>query len=122
MSTIANAGDEGVRWVKRNIRVKRGASYSKALRYSLTVSNVKTPLNLTNYTATLTVKVNGRTTLTLTQTSGITLGGSAGTIVFAFTSSQTASLPVGRHPFYLEVVSPAGEEIPVWNAQLIAED
>lgn len=122
MTVIPNAGDEAARWVKRNIRVRRGSSYSKALRYSLTVSGVKTPLNLTGYTATLVVKVNGRTALTLTNTAGITLGGSAGTIVFALTPTQTTALPAGRHPFTLEIASPAGEEIPVWNAQLIAED
>lgn len=75
-----------------------------SLNLSLTIytdDDATTLLNLTGYTATLTVrdKPGGSTIATLTSGSGLTLGGSAGTIVIAQTSTQTAAwkLDVGAY-------------------------
>lgn len=42
--------------------------------------------------------------ISLTQASGITLGGAAGTIVVALTDTQTSALPAGRYVYDLELV------------------
>ncbi len=69
-------------------------------------------VNLTGYTAALTIRPSADSDvalLSLTQVSGITLGGALGTIVVALTATQTAALTAGRPAavFDLEITSGA---------------
>lgn len=106
------------RWATGSLYANRKASYNKALLYRVNGS----AFNLTNYTATLTITVNGKVALTLTAGSGLTLGGSAGTIGIFITKAQMAALPVGRHQLYLEITNQAGtEDTPIFDGTLVVE-
>lgn len=62
-------------------------------------------VNLTGYSATLTIRsVDGTTLTTLTSGSGITLGGAAGTIAI---SKATAGIAQGYHTYELVMTSGA---------------
>jgi hypothetical protein len=66
-------------------------------------------VNLTGYTATLTIN-DGE--LVLTSGSGLTLGGAAGTVAIVITAEQTASLTNGGGRFRLDLVSAGGVALP----------
>lgn len=68
-------------------------------------------VNLTGYTASFIVKDRpGKTTLaTLTQASGITLGGAAGTIVIKRTPGQTAAWLSDQLAYELTITSGSGD-------------
>ena len=68
-----------------------------------------TALNWTSYTARMQVREAADATATLldlnTNGSGITLGGTAGTITVVVTSTQSAAIPSGSFAYDLELVS-----------------
>lgn len=69
------------------------------------------PVNLTGYTARMMVRRRAEVStalISLTDASGIALGGAAGTITVTLTATQTTSLPAGKLVYDLELVSPAG--------------
>ena len=69
------------------------------------------PINLTGYSAALQFRTSAlatTTALSLTSGSGITLGGSAGTIAIHATASQTATLSPGSYAYDLEMISGGG--------------
>ena len=70
-----------------------------------------TPINLTGFTASFVVKdkPGGSTVATLTSGSGITLGGTAGTIVINRTPSQTTAWKLDRGAYELTVTSSGGD-------------
>lgn len=69
-----------------------------------------TAVDLTNYTARMQIRNAryGAPLLSLTNGSGITLGGAAGTIIVALTATQTAALPTGALLYDLELVHSSG--------------
>ncbi len=70
-----------------------------------------TAVDLTGYVAELTVRAYPTAPtvlLTLTDASGITLGGVAGTIDVAFTAAQATALGVGVFPYQLLLTPPSG--------------
>ena len=72
--------------------------------------------NLTNYTATLVVKDKpGDTTpvLTLTTGSGITLGGTAGTITILQSATQTQAYTWVSGEYRLTITAPGGDTVPL---------
>jgi hypothetical protein len=77
-----------------------GANWDKTLQVTID----GTPVNWTGYSARMQVKQyeSSAAVLTLTSGSGITLGGSAGTIALSMTAAQTNILP-GRYMFDLEL-------------------
>ena len=82
----------------------QGADFDYALTWSVNGS----PVNLTAYTARMQVrKTPGAATpvLSLTNGSGITLGGSAGTVLVAATAAQTDTIPAGGYKYDLELVN-----------------
>ena len=90
--------------------VKRGDSYMVTITYQ---DSSKQPIDLTGYTARLQIRAKVSSTefaLELTEASGLTLGGPAGTIDIALTPTQTetdlAELKAGVYD--LELTSPAG--------------
>ena len=81
---------------KHNLVCEQGATYT----LSFTVKSGDTPWNLTNYTATMTVRpFVGATTTSVVATNAngkIVLGGSAGTVVVTLSSTETAALDPSR--------------------------
>ena len=87
-----------------NITVWQGADYDK----TFTVTQNGTALNWTGYSARMQVRDSSDATatlLSLTNGSGITLGGTAGTIAIAITSTQSAAISAGAYAYDLELVS-----------------
>ena len=82
-----------------------------SLNLAVTVTDDNsTPWNLTGYTAALTIrdKPGGSTIATLTGGSGLTLGGSAGTITVSRTSAQVQAWALDRGAYDLTVTSGGG--------------
>lgn len=79
----------GSEYANYDIEIAPGATYSRTITWSIDGVNV----NLTGYTATLTIlEQDGTQALQLSSGSGITLGGVAGTIAIVLTDTQTASI------------------------------
>ena len=90
-----------------NLTVEQGTTFSQTLTWK--IDNVL--VNLTGYTARMQARedvTSSDTILSLTQASGITLGGAAGTIVIALNAASTAALVAGNYVYDLELVSGAG--------------
>lgn len=88
-----------------NLTMYQGASWD----YTLTWTTSGTPVNLTNYTARMQVRASHpdqSTVLSLTSGSGITLGGTAGTILLEASPTTTAGVASGQYVYDLELVSP----------------
>ncbi len=87
-----------------NWTLDQGAHFSKTITWETGATfATTTPVNLTGYTARLKVRRRPSSTptlLELTHSSGITLGGAAGTIAIVLTAAQTALLPVDAELFY----------------------
>ena len=67
-----------------------------------TIQNGNTPWNLTGYTATMTIRPfvgSNTTTLVLTNGSGITLGGAAGTVDITISAAVTADFSPSRYAY-----------------------
>jgi hypothetical protein len=87
-----------------DITAYQGADYDQ----SFTVSQGGTALNWTGYTAQMQVREAADSTaylLSLANGSGITLGGTAGTILVNITSTQSAAVSAGSYAYDLELVS-----------------
>lgn len=101
---------------KLDLTMYQGASWDYTLTWTTTAGTVKSPVNLTGYTARMQVRetqASTATILSLTSGSGITLGGTAGTIYLEASASTTAGVPASNSPqdqyaYDLELVSGAG--------------
>lgn len=84
-----------------NFVLRQGDTFTRGI--ALTTSG--TPVNLTNSSAVFTIaeQSGGSAVLTLTVGSGITMGGTAGTISMTATATQTTNLDAGvyTHDFVL---------------------
>ena len=92
---------------KLDLDLYQGATFS----YVLTWKVEDVAVNLTSYTGRLQARTTPdatATALSLTTGSGITLGGSAGTITLTRTAAQTAALTPGRYVYDLELESAGG--------------
>lgn len=93
-----------------NLDCYQGATFD----YTLTWKSAGVPVNLTGYTARMQVRESydaGTAILALTNGTGITLGGTAGTIALTAAATATAALDGTPHKQYiydLELVSGAG--------------
>ena len=91
-----------------NLTVYQGANFDR----TFTVTQGGSALNLTGYTSAMQVREAADSTaylLSLTSGSGITLGGTAGTIAVAITSAQSSALSAGSYAYDLELI--AGSQI-----------
>ena len=92
-----------------HLNIEQGATFTRTITWK---DSTGAPVNLTGYTARMQIRerVESSTALvSLTSSSGITLGGVAGTIVITITSTQTDSLPNMKKGVYdLELVSSGG--------------
>lgn len=99
-----------------NITIEVGADAPNLLDLAWRQAGGVTPVNITGYTARMQVRrkfTSEDALLSVTEASGITLGGVLGTIVVGLTAAQTATLPLSDsgtiHAVYdLELVSPGG--------------
>ena len=99
-----------------NLTMYQGASWDYQLTWTTTSGTVTTPVDLTGYSARMQVREAHTSTaplLSLTSGSGITLGGTAGTILLEATATTTAGMATTNSPreqyvYDLELVSGAG--------------
>lgn len=83
-----------------NIVCEQGATFN----FIFTIKNDETPWNLTNYTATMTVRpfIGASTTIVVATTSNyITLGGATGKVTVNIPASLTTTFPAGSHDYDL---------------------
>lgn len=92
-----------------NIIAYQGANWDR----TFTITQGGTALNLTGYTSAMQVREAADSTATLlslsTGGSGITLGGTAGTVAVVITSTQSAAIPAGSYAYDLEITSSGNE-------------
>lgn len=89
-----------------NPQAQQGATWTRTITWR---DSAGTAINLTGYTARMMLKRGYKDTvaaLSLTNSSGITLGGAAGTIVITITAAQSALLS-GQYVYDLELVNGA---------------
>jgi hypothetical protein len=82
----------------------QGADYDQ----TFTVAQSGTALNFSGYTSRMQVRNSTDATatlLSLTDGSGIVLGGTAGTIALTITNAQSAAIPSGSYAYDLELIS-----------------
>ncbi len=94
-----------------NLNCLQGATFSK--RFTLFLDNV--PVDLTGYTARMQVRESydsATTVLSLAVGSGITLGGTAGTIDVAVSNTATAAIEAAQYVYDLELDS--GSSVDRW--------
>jgi hypothetical protein len=87
-----------------NITCPQGATFDR----TLTITNGGTAMNLTGYTAAMQVReAAGAATalISLTNGSGLTLGGTAGTIGITIAATATAGVASGSYSYDLELNS-----------------
>lgn len=90
-----------------NLDCWQGASFD----YSLTWQTNGTAVNLTGYTARMQVRESYDSltpVLSLTSGSGITLGGTSGSIILDAHATVTATIPSGQYVYDLELVTSGG--------------
>lgn len=69
--------------------IEQGSTFSRTILWEDVNGN---PINLTSYTAAMVIRPSdGTTPITLTNGSGITLGGSLGTIIIAISATDTGN-------------------------------
>ena len=91
-----------------NIVADQGATFTRNLHW---FDSAGDPVNLTDYTARMQVRqryVSTSTVLSLTSASGITLGGSSGTIVVTASATTMAGISSGEYVYDLEMVASNG--------------
>jgi len=90
----------------------QGESFEREFTWSLDA----VPVNVTGFTATATVRVNPSDTtsvLSLSVGSGITLGGSAGTVLLTIADDVSALLSAGTYVWDLFLTSAGGLSTPL---------
>lgn len=90
-----------------NITCPQGATFDRT--FTISVSN--SPMNLTGYSAAMQVREtfdSSSTVVSLTNGSGITLGGTAGTIAVVISSTASAAIADGYYSYDLEITSGGG--------------
>lgn len=92
-----------------NLTFSQGATWKLSMTYT---SGDTQPVNLTNYTARMQARVSYDSpdvALNLTHTSGINLGGTAGTVELLVPASTTAGVAAKQYVYDLELESPSQE-------------
>jgi hypothetical protein len=89
-----------------NFVCPQGSTFRRTLTYTL--DNI--PIDLSGYSSRLQVRqayYSDDPIVSLVSGSGITIGGSAGTIDLFISASTTSAFPTGTHVYDLEIVSPS---------------
>lgn len=103
-----------------NLEMWQGASWD----YNLTWTTNGTAVNLTGYSARMQVRDaadSDNVRLSLTSGSGITLGGTAGTILLDASPTVTADIPAGQYVYDLELVTGGGAVTRLVQGTLIVD-
>jgi hypothetical protein len=103
-----------------NISARQGSTFN----LSFTIDTDGTVWNLTGYTAAMQVRkatTSSTAILSLTSGSGITLGGSAGTVAVTASASTMASLPAGTWVYDLELTSGNGTVYAILSGKFIIQ-
>lgn len=90
-----------------NLVCYQGASFD----YSLTWRTNGTAVNLTGYSARMQVRESydsGTAVVSITAGTGITLGGTAGSIILELGPTTTAGVPSGQYVYDLELITSGG--------------
>lgn len=90
-----------------NFTAPQGQTFSETVTWTV----AGTPVNLTGYTARMQVRPNVDSSekyVDISSTSGITLGGAAGTVALTVSATTMATVPAGKHVYDLELVSSGG--------------
>ena len=90
-----------------NITCYQGADWDR----TFTITQSGTALNLSGYSAAMQVREAADSTaylLSLTSGTGITLGGTAGTVAVTITSTQSSAISAGSYAYDLELIAGAG--------------
>lgn len=87
--------------------IEQGTTFSRTFTWTDSSNN---PINLTGYTAKLSIAPApaGTPYISLTDTSGITLGGSAGTIAVTLTAAQTTAFTFTTAKYDLKLTDASG--------------
>lgn len=96
-----------------NLTMYQGASWDYTFTWTTTAGTVTTPVNLTGYSARMQVRetqASTATILSLTSGSGITLGGTAGTILLEASATTTAGVAASSSP----------QTVYVWDIELVS--
>lgn len=107
-----------------NLTMYQGASFDYNLVWNTTVGTATTPVDLTSWSARMQVRTSydaNETVLSLTSGTGITLGGTAGSILIEATPVQTAAISSGQYVYDLEMVSPASAVTRLVEGTLICD-
>jgi hypothetical protein len=91
-----------------DISAQQGSDYSVTLTYK---DSNGAAVNLTGYTARMQVRRVASSPyvyLSLTSSSGMTLGGAAGTVAISIPAVALASIPAGAYVYDVELVSAGG--------------
>ena len=91
-----------------NITVMQGDTYTLTFTWK---NSAGTAINLTGYTAKYQARAtpdSSSTIISLTESSGLTLGGAAGTIVLLVSATAMGLLDMGTYSHNLEVTSGGG--------------
>jgi hypothetical protein len=81
-------------------------------------------VDLTGYTAKLQIRYPASKTvvITLTQASGLTLGGALGTITWTLSPTQTLTLPIGPNSYDLRMTSGSGVVLFLVYGNLVVQE
>jgi hypothetical protein len=102
----------------------QGATFDYNLVWNTTEGTATTPVDLTNWSARMQVRTSydaNEPVLSLTAGTGITLGGTAGSILIEATATQTAAISAGQYVYDLEMVSPASAVTRLVEGTLICD-
>ena len=90
---------------QHNFIIEKGATFTTQLTWFQ--SDGVTAVNLTGYTARFQIKesLESSAAVSLTEASGITLGGALGTIVITLSATATSALAIDRGVYALEMDS-----------------
>jgi hypothetical protein len=92
-----------------NLTFSQGATWKLAMTYTNAEAE---PIDLTSYTARMQARPSyesAQVVLNLTAGTGITLGGTAGTIDLLVPATTTATIGAAQYVYDLEIESPSGE-------------
>lgn len=102
-----------------NLTFSQGATWKLAMTYT---DAEGTPVDLSDYTARMQARTSydaGTATLSLTNGTGIALGGTAGTIELLVPAATTAQIPAEQYVYDLEIESDSSEVTRVVQGTLI---
>lgn len=103
-----------------DLELEQGSDFTTTLTYK---DEDDAAIDLTSYTANLRVAVDHDTSpdFTLTESSGLTLGGTAGTIVVTITDTQVDALTWKQGWYDLVIISAAGLKTRIMQGQVFVK-